>query len=166
MFLIAWDCWGLDMHQEENYPSEVPGLKGSIDDFRTSLVPLCHKLFLCFGHYLNLEDPEFFRSRHLALDDHSILTHNVVRSNYYMALDSVEDIGPDSMRLGEHNDWGTLTFLVQDSAGGLEAKKTNGEWIPVPPIPNSIVLNAGLMLEMWTGGHFPATVRSSWHLLQ
>ncbi|OXA51656.1 2-oxoglutarate-Fe(II) type oxidoreductase ppzD [Folsomia candida] len=155
----AWDSWGKEMLSEANYPSEVPGMKKSVDDFRLSLVTLCKKLFLCFGHYLKLEDPEFFLQRHRALDDLNIKSHNDIRTNYYMALNSseVDEITEDAMRLNEHNDWGTVTFLVQDSVGGLEAKKTNGDWIPVPPIENSIVLNAGLMLEMWSGGHFPAT---------
>ncbi|XP_021955148.1 1-aminocyclopropane-1-carboxylate oxidase [Folsomia candida] len=155
----AWDSWGTKMLSEANYPSEVPGMKKSVDDFRLSLVTLCKKLFLCFGHYLKLEDPEFFLQRHKALDDLNIKSHNDIRTNYYKALNSndVAEIPEDALRLGEHNDWGTVTFLVQDSVGGLEAKKTNGDWISVPPIENSIILNAGLMLEMWSGGHFPAT---------
>jgi len=62
-------------------------------------------------------------------------------------------------RLGPHADYGTITFLIQDDVGGLEARDQEGNWVPVPPIPNSIVLNAGLILEMWSGGLFPAPVR-------
>ncbi len=46
------------------------------------------------------------------------------------------------MRLTEHSDWATLTFLAQDECGGLEEKmkidEENEEWIPVPPKKGSI----------------------------
>jgi len=74
-----------------------------------------------------------------------------------MAMEPGKTFPEDSMRLTEHMDWGTVTFLFQDSTGGLEAKKTNGEWISVTPVKDALILNAGLMLEMWSGGHFPAT---------
>jgi isopenicillin N synthase-like dioxygenase len=69
-----------------------------------------------------------------------------------------EGIIENVMRCTEHQDWGTITFLYQDHVGGLEAKMTNGQWVPVKPVKDGIVLNAGLILEMWSGGLFPATV--------
>jgi isopenicillin N synthase-like dioxygenase len=125
----AWDCWGPDMFNAKGFPTEVAELKDSVNTFRQSLVLLCKKLFFCFGKYLNLEDPEFFLKRHRALEDPSVLSHNVVRTNYYMPLKSLDGISENTMRLGEHNDWGSVTFLIQDSAGGLEA--SNGVMIEV-----------------------------------
>lgn len=118
------------LNGDDGSPVEVPGLKPAIYDMRSSLIKLSKKLFLCFGHYLKLEDPDFFLKRHRALEDPDIFSHTVIRTNYYMALDPKEEFPEDTMRLTEHNDWGTLTFLVQDSVGGLEAKKTDGTWIP------------------------------------
>jgi isopenicillin N synthase-like dioxygenase len=145
---------------DAKYPVETPGLKAAADDFKTSLGQFAKKLFRAFAVYLKLDDPDYFIKKHTALDNpKEVLSHTTFRSTYYMALDSDADIGPGSMRLGEHNDWGTITFLYQDMAGGLEALPPNDvDWIEVTPIPNSLVLNAGLMLEMWSGGHFPATV--------
>lgn len=40
----------------------------------------------------------------------------------------------------------------------LQVKTVDGNWIPVQPIQDSIVLNTGELLEYWTGGYFPATV--------
>jgi isopenicillin N synthase-like dioxygenase len=156
----AWDSWGLEMIKDSSYPSEVPGFKPAIEEFRDSLVILAKKIFLAFSIHMKLDDPEYLLKKHLAMEELTVKSHNDVRSNYYMPLPDyqINDIQDDSMRLNEHNDWGTVTFLVQDHIGGLEAKKTTGEWVPVPPIKDSIVLNAGLMLEMWSGGNFPATV--------
>lgn len=60
-------------------------------------------------------------------------------------------------RLGAHSDWGSITVLFQDDAGGLEACTTQGEWIPVPPIPNTIVVNTGDLMQMWTNDRFRST---------
>ncbi|MEM6423187.1 MAG: 2OG-Fe(II) oxygenase family protein, partial [Pseudomonadota bacterium] len=39
-----------------------------------------------------------------------------------------------------------------------EAKDTSGTWHAVPCDPGMMVINAGDMLEMATGGYYPATV--------
>jgi isopenicillin N synthase-like dioxygenase len=153
----AWDdTWGLESLDEANYPSEVPGFKTAFNECRTALAELTKKLLRALALYLKLDDADFFIKMHRALDDDKIRSFNVMRSNYYMPLED-EKIPEGAMRLGEHMDWGTLTLLFQDTTGGLDAKKADGSWIPVPPIKNSIILNAGLMLEMWSGGHLPAT---------
>ncbi|KAG1906073.1 uncharacterized protein F5891DRAFT_942066 [Suillus fuscotomentosus] len=48
-------------------------------------------------------------------------------------------------RISAHTDFNTLTFLFQGKIGGLEVEDPNepGKYVPVPPIPNLIVLNAG-----------------------
>ena len=90
----------------------------------------------------------------------NITPWNDIRTNYYHAVTSSQ-MPPGSMRLTEHSDWGTLTFLAQDECGGLEGKmkidEEKEEWIPVPPKKGSILLNSGLMLEVWSGGKFPGT---------
>merc|ERR1712004_347398 len=58
----------------------------------------------------------------------------------------------------EHSDYGGLTFLYQDQAGGLEARNPmNGKWLEIPPLKNTFVVNIGDMLEKWTHGAFVAT---------
>jgi isopenicillin N synthase-like dioxygenase len=153
----AWDCWGLESMDEANYPSEIPGFKNAFDQCKKELAELTKKLLRAFAIYLKLDDPDFFIKRHRAIDDQRIRSHNVIRSNYYMPMEPNAELPKNGMRLGEHMDWGTMTFLFQDETGGLDAKKADGSWIPVPPMKDSIILNAGLMLEMWSGGHFPAT---------
>lgn len=37
-------------------------------------------------------------------------------------------------------------------------KTVDGNWVPVQPIKDSIVVNTGELLEYWTGGYFSATV--------
>jgi isopenicillin N synthase-like dioxygenase len=88
-----------------------------------------------------------------------------------------ESYGPTSQPVGEHTDYGYLTLLRQDSTGGLQAKlrkspsppppsltghrevenKIVEEWIDVPPIPNTFVINLGDALQHNTGGLLLAT---------
>ena len=51
--------------------------------------------------------------------------------------------------VGEHTDYGLLTILLQDDAGGLEVK-SRSTWIPAPPIPGSFVCNIGDLMQMAT----------------
>jgi isopenicillin N synthase-like dioxygenase len=62
----------------------------------------------------------------------------------------------DGWSVGEHTDYGLLTLLIQDEAGGLEVKSPAG-WIPATPIPNTIVCNIGDMLDRLTGGLYRST---------
>jgi len=113
--------------------------------------------------HLNLPDHNFFLQHHQAFlrQDSSISSFNNCRTNFYPKLcTEFDEIPPGTLRLTEHQDWGTLTFLIQDDVAGLEAKLRDDTWIPVTPIPGGLLLNAGLMLEMWSGGRIHAAVRN------
>ncbi|KAK4554699.1 hypothetical protein LTR86_008201 [Recurvomyces mirabilis] len=63
-----------------------------------------------------------------------------------------------------HTDSGLLTLLHQDPTGGLEVQNADGEWIPAPYVPGSLVVNIGDLMAKVSGGRFVATmhrVRSS-----
>ena len=56
-----------------------------------------------------------------------------------------------------HRDFGCLTFLAQDDAGGLAVGTPNGDWIDVPPLDGAFVVNVGDMLHQWSNGQFLST---------
>jgi isopenicillin N synthase-like dioxygenase len=58
--------------------------------------------------------------------------------------------------VGEHTDYGLLTILLQDAAGGLQVKR-RGEWIEAPPVENTFICNIGDMLDKMTGGVYRST---------
>ena len=51
-----------------------------------------------------------------------------------------------------------MTYLLQDGEHScLEVQNKAGEWIPVPPIPGTLVVNIGRLLEILTRGICTAT---------
>lgn len=56
-----------------------------------------------------------------------------------------------------HTDSGILTLLHQDKTGGLEARNSDGEWIPAPYVPGSMVVNIGDLMAKVSGGKWIAT---------
>ncbi|MEO1470833.1 MAG: 2OG-Fe(II) oxygenase family protein [Pseudomonadota bacterium] len=81
---------------------------------------------------------------------------NLLRILHYPALDTAPE--PGAVRAAAHGDINLITCLLAGSEPGLEARDTAGTWHPVPCDPGMMVINAGDMLEMATGGYYPATV--------
>ncbi len=59
--------------------------------------------------------------------------------------------------VGAHKDYGFLTLLRQDSVGGLQVEREDGEFHEVPPLPGAFVVNLGELLEVATNGYLLAT---------
>ena len=62
----------------------------------------------------------------------------------------------DGEGIGAHTDYECFT-LLKPTAPGLEVLNGAGDWIDVPPVPDTFVVNIGDMLELWTNGEFVAT---------
>ena len=56
-----------------------------------------------------------------------------------------------------HVDSGFVTLLAQDGVEGLQARASDGAWLDVPPLENTLAVNFGLTLERWTGRRIKAT---------
>lgn len=81
--------------------------------------------------------------------------HFTLRFLHYPPLP--EAIEPEHPRLGEHSDYGSVTLLFQDDIGGLEIQTTDGRWIPALPIPDTVIINTGDLMQRWTNHEFTST---------
>ena len=89
---------------------------------------------------------------------------SVMRIFHYFSRNSMRETFNDKEKSGKiamgsspHTDWGFLTLILQDDIGGLQFLYQD-DWVDVPYIPNSIVVNAGDFLSVISGGRFHSPV--------
>ena len=67
-----------------------------------------------------------------------------MRVNYYPVCCEPEKV----MGMSPHSDATTITILLQDNdVNGLQIRHDGG-WVPVKPVPNSLIVNVGDVLEV------------------
>ncbi|UJR20227.1 hypothetical protein I4U23_023358 [Adineta vaga] len=112
----------------------------------------CHRLskhlYQLFALALNLDQHWF---------DNKITNHrSALRSLYYPSFSS--PLPHNQYRSSAHTDYGAFTMLKQDSIGGLQVQnRFNQQWINVPYIENSFVINLGDLMSRWTNDHWVST---------
>ncbi|XP_075669206.1 putative 2-oxoglutarate-dependent dioxygenase SLC1 [Castanea sativa] len=65
---------------------------------------------------------------------------------------------PDlTLGLPPHSDYGLLTLLLQDEVQGLQIQY-EGRWVTVEPLPDSLVVNIGDHLEIFSNGKYRSLI--------
>lgn len=130
------------------WPEEVESFQAIWLEYYAALEALAADLMRLFALGLGL-DEDFFDDK---IDDH--ITNLV--ANYYAPVNTEPVEG--QYRKGPHSDWGTLTILYQDDTGGLEVlDRHTDEWLDVPVVPGSFVVNIGDLMSVWTNDQWQST---------
>jgi isopenicillin N synthase-like dioxygenase len=132
------------LHGPNLFPTEPAGLREVVLAYMDALTQLGHRLMSGLAMSLELHE-SYFAER---ITGEPLTLFRIF--NYPPPRD------PGLWGVGEHTDYGLLTILLQDDAGGLEVRSRSG-WVAAPPVPGSFVCNIGDMLDRMTGGRYRST---------
>jgi isopenicillin N synthase-like dioxygenase len=131
------------------WPAEPAGLKPAWLEYFHVMETLAAELMRIFAEALKLPRT-FFDDK---IDRH-ISMFRVL--NY---PDQPEAPLPGQLRSGAHSDYGSLTIIRQeDRPGGLQVCNQAGEWVGVPFVPESFVVNIADLMMQWTNDHWLSTM--------
>ena len=123
------------------WPIKPSRFKERVTKYADKMTKLCDRLTLIIMNSLGVKE----------LDYQNLFERPTIwlRLLYYPP-----QILPDNDLYGSapHRDFGALTVLAQDQVGGLQVQSPDGDWLDVPELPNSFVVNVGNMLHRITNG--------------
>lgn len=107
------------------FPLELPEFEKYGIDLYQSLEKSGKFLLGAIAEYLGLPTNYF--------DDKIHNGNSILRPIHYFPIPNPEEVPDGAVRAAEHEDINLITLLIGASADGLEAKNTDGEWIPANP---------------------------------
>jgi isopenicillin N synthase-like dioxygenase len=123
------------------WPQVIPGFEETWVRYYAAMEKLAETLIHLCALALKLQEDWF---------DAKFANHmsTMAVTNY---PDQLEPPLPGQLRCGAHTDYGALTLLMaEDKPGGLEVLTKDGEWAPVPMVPNTFIVNLGDLMQRWT----------------
>ena len=137
---------GLPLQGPNQWPDWIPDFKPRVERYIAEVDALGRYVVQLIAMSLGLPAH--------ALDHHFDKPTTFLRLRHYPPQPPVQD---EQMGSAPHTDYGVITLLAQDDAGGLQVRPRDGDWIEAPPIPDTYVLNVGDMLARWTNQRFVST---------
>jgi isopenicillin N synthase-like dioxygenase len=133
------------------WPDEalVPGFRATVQAYEQAVRALSIRLMSLMAVGLGLA-PDHFEA---CMRD----PMPVLRLLHYPAQPPSHALLPGQIGCGAHTDWGAVTLLAQDDAGGLQVQAADGHWFDAPPVPDSFVVNLGDMMARWTNDRYRST---------
>lgn len=138
---------GLYLAGPNQWPDGLDGFREAVEAYDQALCDLGRKLVRLAARSLGASEDSF--------------TPAFERPTTWLRLlfypEQPDFIPGDLFGSAPHCDFGALTILAQDDAGGLQVMKPDGGWIDVPPNPDAFVVNVGDMLSRWSNGRLKST---------
>lgn len=128
------------------WPPVMPQLKTSVCPFFEAASDCAEDLLRGFAIGAGLDDDYFIKRRDLPISRGSL--------QFYPPQPPT---GKPRFGVAAHTDFGMITVLCQDAVGGLQLQRPNGEWVEVPPVAGTFVVNVGDLLNRWSNHRFRST---------
>jgi naringenin 3-dioxygenase len=141
--LVTYFSYPIKQRDYSRWPDKPEGWKEVTEKYSENLMNLACKLLEVLSEAMGLEKE--------ALTKACVDMDQKVVINYYPKCPE-----PDlTLGLKRHTDPGTITLLLQDQVGGLQATKDNGKtWITVQPVEGAFVVNLGDHGHYLSNGRF------------
>jgi isopenicillin N synthase-like dioxygenase len=141
---------GVEHIGPNQWPDEalLPGFRAACEAYTAEMMALSRRLMRLFAAALGLPADHF----------ESFMRHPICTTRLLHYPPQPATAAPGQIGCGAHTDWGALTLLAQDAAGGLQVQLRSGEWLDVPPLPGAFVVNVGDMTQRWTNDRWPSTL--------
>jgi isopenicillin N synthase-like dioxygenase len=136
------------LHGPNQWPANLPGWRETMTEYYNAMEALGRDMLHAFA--LALAVPETYFD--------AWLTTPMTTLGPLHYPPQTGHITEAQLGAGAHTDYGCLTMLAQDDAGGLQVRNAAGQWVDAPPIAGSFVVNIGDMMERWTNGVFTSTL--------
>jgi isopenicillin N synthase-like dioxygenase len=139
---------GKPLHGRIPWPKAMPDLQPCMMAYYDKINVLGYELLKLFELALDLPAGE--------LKQYFTKDMNSLRILHYPPQRPDED----GVHLGAraHTDTNAFTILAQDHNGGLEIRNRDNEWVAVPPIADTFVVNVGEVLKVWSDAIFSSTL--------
>ena len=130
--IVIYFSYPLKSRDYSRWPDKPEGWKDVTEQYSEKLMGLACKLLEVLSEAMGLEKE--------ALTKACVNMDQKVVVNFYPKCPQ-----PDlTLGLKRHTDPGTITLLLQDQVGGLQATRDNGKtWITVQPVEGAFVVNLG-----------------------
>jgi isopenicillin N synthase-like dioxygenase len=139
---------GLFNHGPNQWPENLPGFRETLMTYFADMEALCRLTMRALALSLSLAEDHFEGFCDDAVANLKLLHYPPQPANPH----------PDEKGCGAHTDWGAITYLLQDDAGGLQVWDEASGWIDAPPVAGAYVLNLGDLIARWTNDRYRSTL--------
>lgn len=126
---------------------EVNHFKKAVNQYYLQVQSLSHLLVKAFEKILAM--PEGY-----ILDKMNKPTSQLRLIHYVENKQTLDALNND---MGAHTDYELFTILYSTEEG-LQTQNTCGEWVNVPVVDDTLIINIGDMLEVWSNGKFKSNL--------